>query len=49
MPSLGAREPPVLIAKSPNRVNTPLLLLAMERYEEGLLPRSMRLSVLSVL
>ena len=35
-------------ASSPHWVNTPVLLQAMERYEQGLLPRSMRLWVSSV-
>ena len=39
----------VRTARSPQWVNTPVLVQAIERYEQDLLPRSMRLWVRSVL
>ena len=39
----------VWTARSPHWVNTPVLVQAIERYEQGLLPRSMTLWVRSVL
>ncbi|NDG74795.1 MAG: hypothetical protein EBX49_05535 [Synechococcaceae bacterium WB8_1B_136] len=48
-PRLRLTSPPLMASPSPQWVNTPVLLEALSRYEQGRLPRSMQLWLQAVL
>lgn len=48
-PRLRLSSPPLMASPSPQWVNTPVLLEALSRYEQGRLPRSMQLWLQAVL